>query len=114
MKEFYQLNVEFRGTNNTRGVVVGEYIYCLSRFPDKLIRIHIATKKVKMFDVDNCINEAAEKYVYRSYLAPCLYQGKIVWPSYSNMLTFFDLDTETCHTEKLENVSCEKIERTKG
>ncbi|MCI8529280.1 MAG: hypothetical protein HFH82_09040 [Lachnospiraceae bacterium] len=115
-KEFSTINVPFHGTNNVQGVVSGEYLYCLKRFPDELIRIHLDTKKADIFTAGTPqgMDEAAERQVYRNYLEPCLYQGKIVWAGNGNVLTAFDMETERFSMERLEEVSREKIERTKA
>lgn len=115
-KDFSRINVPFHGANNVQGVVSGEYLYCLKRFPDELVRIHLVTKKTDIFKAGKhqCINEAAERQVYRIYLEPCLYQGKILWVGNGNILTIFDIETESFYMERLEDVSREKIERTKA
>ena len=118
-REFIRLNISidnFNEVNNTQVVVVDEYIYCLKRFPDVLIKIHLATKKVDIFYAGNeqYINKAVESLVNRNYSAPCLFQGKIVWFHYNNVFTFFDLEKESFVTERLENVLHETVERTKA
>lgn len=115
-KEFSRVNVPFYGTNNVRGVVAGEYLYCLKRLPDELIRIHLITKKTDVFHTKKLqdMNEAAERQIYRICLEPCLYQGKIVWVSNGNILILFDIETESFCMERLEDISREKVERTKA
>lgn len=118
-KRFCKLNVSFEGfldDKKMRAVVQGNYIYCINRFPDVVIRIDSVTKEIHMFrnDTKQYEKEDIERIVYRIYKEPCLYQGKIIWSNYNNILTVFHTEKESFCTITLETGPCGRIERFRG
>lgn len=115
-KKFQKLNIPFEGflaDKKMRAVVQGKYIYCINRFPDVVIKIDSVTKEVKMFweDIKQYTKGGSESIVYRMYKEPCLYQGEVIWPNYSNTLTVFSTEKEKFYTITLEERPCGRIER---
>lgn len=117
-KQFHRISVacdEFQATKNMGIVKQGKYIYCINRFPDKVIKIDSETKEVNMFSVDNkaYINEKAESCIYRLYRNPCIYKNKIVFSNYGGVLVFFDLESEQFTIELFKMPDQTILERTR-
>lgn len=114
-KKFYELNVAFDSFQNDKKmevVIQGKFIYCINRFPDTVIKIDSVTKKTNMYiaDTESKIDEFLEKNIYRAYRFLCLYNGKIIWSNYYNMLTIFDIESESFSMDILYDFPREKIE----
>lgn len=117
-QRFQNLNVQadFLHDDQNRDVIIqNEYIYCINRFPDTILKINSDTKEVKLFKANNdqYINEKIERKIYRDYNtnSACLYKGKIIWPNYNNILTIFDTQREEFSVHMLRELPQEKIER---
>lgn len=116
-QKFQRLNMKFvflKDEQHLDVVIQNEYIYCISRFPDTILKINSVTKEVKIFNApnDSYINEQIESKIYTDYSmdSACLYNGKIIWPNYYNILTMFDIQEEKFSVCVLEELPQEKIE----
>lgn len=115
-RSFHELCVPFNNfqTSKNIGVVTyGDKIYCVNRFPDAVIKIDTITKNTEIFNanINQSPNKDIESKIYRKYIDPCLFQNKIIWPNYNNILTIFDIENESFSLEILEGMPHERIER---
>lgn len=110
--ELYKLDIPFKDFSSdnwrkTEAVIEDGNLYCINRVPDAIIEINPVTKETRTFQVD--------MQLYADYLlpckewtvypAPCVYQGKIIWTNYKNILTVFDVRTKEFSVEKIEELS---------
>lgn len=115
-REFYKLDIPFKDFCNdrkTEAVVHGQNLYCINRFPDVVIKINSVTKMVSMFYADmqlysNLILPCED---WTTYPSPVIYQEKILWVNYKNILTVFDIRSEKFSAEKIDEIFCEKSKR---
>lgn len=117
-KMFQKLNFPLNGckkAKNIRMVVREKDIYFVNRSPDMVIKVDSVTKSIQVFEAENdCfINQKAENKIYRSYLNPEVYDNKILWSSYNNILNIFDMKNESFSIEKLTDVLNGKVKWTK-
>lgn len=117
-KRFQNLNISnsfFREDNNIDVLIQGKYIYCVNRCPDTVLIIDSDTKAVKIFRAKNTqyINKKIENQIYRDYAknSACFYEGAIIWPNYSNLLTVFNIQEEKFFVYILKGLAQERIER---
>ncbi|MCX4352997.1 MAG: hypothetical protein OSJ60_15360 [Lachnospiraceae bacterium] len=118
-KEFHKLNVSFEDFCDDKGleVVVKErFLYCIHRYPNRVIKINSVTKEVNIFEIDMnpYIEAGIEKLIYKAFQGPCIYQEKIIWSHYKNILIIFDTEKESFSIKKLEGLSHEKIKLIPG
>lgn len=116
--EFYKLDIPFKDFSSdnwrrTEAVVEGGNLYCISRIPDAIIEINSITKEVKIFQIDmqlyaDCLLPYGAWTIYPN---PCVYQEKIIWTNYKNILTVFDIRTKEFSIEKIEGISKEEPKR---
>lgn len=115
-RSLQKLNISFDGFRDDKrmsAMTHGRYIYCINRFPDVVIQIDSATKKVNMFrdDTKRYVKESVESRIYGGYKEPCFYQGEIIWSNYNNTLTAFHTEKEYFHVIKLKTRSFGRTER---
>lgn len=97
---FYKLNIPsnyFYANKNIHAIEYNNFIYCINRFSDFVMKIEPITKEISFFiaPVIEGREEEIEREIYRLYKAPCLYENKIIWSNYDEFLTVFDLQSET-------------------
>lgn len=117
--EFHELNISFDNfcvDKRMEVIIQGKYLYCINRFPNIVIKINSVTKEVSMFSIDlsSHIDAKIESSIYMGFQSPCIYQEKIIWSHYKNILVIFDTKKESFFIKKLEGLSHEKIERLQG
>lgn len=118
-EKFYELEIpfyDFQEEKHMDAVIHGEYLYCINRFPDMVIKIDSVTKETNIYvaDTDNKTDRIIENRIYCTYRFLCLYNGKIIWPNYYNMLTIFDIESENFSVDILEEFPCEKVKDSKN
>lgn len=117
-EEFHKLDILFKefckdNWRRAEAVVVDGNLYCINRVPDAVIEINSITKEAKTFQVDM---QLYSDYLlpckeWTVYPEPCVYQEKIIWTNYRNILTVFDIRTKGFSIEKIEGMSKEGPKR---
>lgn len=109
-KIFRKLNFpldECRDAKNVGVAVCGKNIYFLNRFPDMVIKVDSVTKDIMVFKAENerYLNQGIESKIYRGYLNPEVFDNKIFWMSYNNILNIFDMGDESFYSGMLKGLS---------
>lgn len=116
--ELYKLDIPFKDFSSdnwrkTEAVVEGGNLYCINRIPDAVIEIDPVTKEVKTFQID--MQLYADRLLpcdgWTVYSGPCVYQEKIIWTNYKNILSIFDIRTKEFSMEEIQGVSKEGPKR---
>lgn len=117
--ELHKLDIPFKdfssdGWRKTEAVVKNGNLYCINRIPDAIIEINSITKEAKIFQVD--MQLYADRLLpydgWAEYPNPCVYQEKIIWTNYKNILSIFDIRTKEFSMEEIEGVSEEPKRRS--
>lgn len=115
--KFHKLDIPFKNFCTERkaeAVVYEKNIYCINRFPDVIIKINSISKEVNIFYVD--MKLYADRLLpcdeWTIYPGPCVYQEKILWTNYKNVLTIFDIKNEKISITDMKGLLCEKPERS--